>query len=865
VNDETGAPLATSCIAHDLTGQFKLRRDVARQEARFRAGFDQVSMPQSLLDLQGNHLQVNDAYCRLLDWSREELLRRDLGALGHPSDRGRGAARLALVTGRSQGSARYETVLAHSSGRPVPVLLDVTLILTEGEPSSLACFVSDLTAVRAAEARLAKQRALFDALSHRATDVAMVTDVEGGITYVSPSVTETFGYRPDATVGMAARDFVHPDHVATMDSVLERVRAVDGGVERFTIQIKNAHGDWRWVDETVTNCLADPAIDGLVVNLRDVTAQVETQDELRRSEARYRAIAETAQEGILVLAPSGAPLYANQKLAEILGLSLEQTYQHGLTSLVDDAHADGAALSGRRPVGRVETHDLRYAHPDGSEKILCLSSSPMPIDDAEEAPGSGGRARPELGSLTMVSDVTDARRAENELRHQALHDALTGLPNRALLTDRLRTAVARQVRAGSGPLAVLFLDLDQFKIINDTRGHDAGDLLLVEVAARLEQAVRADDTLARVGGDEFAVLCEDADPATAMAVAERLLACLGAAVEIDGQRFYVDASIGVALSPPLDADALLRSADAAMYEAKSDGRGRIRVFDAVLMTSADRRLLIMTALGDAFAANRVELHYQPVVDIASGALRGVEALLGFTDDVLGPVSEAEVVAAAEATGLSSRLDAWVLGRACADLAGLQAGGLVPEASLSVRVSARSISSASLDTVVATTLAATGWPPGRLVVEVTEAAIMTDPGSADRLFTRLRDHGVTIAVGDFGTGYSSLASLKRLPVSTLKIDRSLVEVVDSDPDSLSIVDSIIHLAQALDLRTEATGVTTAQQAATMLGLGCPVGRGSLWSAPVTVDDLVGFAAAPRDVAGLRGGRGVTSTCSDSPVT
>jgi diguanylate cyclase (GGDEF)-like protein/PAS domain S-box-containing protein len=852
VRDEAGVLLATSCIARDLTGQVKLQRDVVRQEARFRAGFDQASMPQSVLDLSGHHLQVNDAYCRLLDWSREELLQRDMADLAHESDRGAGATGLALVTGRRQSSARYETILARSGGAPIPVLMDVTMIMTDGEPSGLASFLSDLTAVRAAEARLAKQRTLFDALSRRATDVAIVSDLAGDITYVSPSVIEIFGYHPQAILGLAARDFVHPDHKATVEDALERVRAVDGGVERLTIQIRDAEGEWRWVDETVTNCLADPDIDGLVTNLRDVTEQVRTQEELRRSEARYRAIAETAQEGIFVLGPSGAPLYANQKLAEILGLSLEKTYRAGLSALVTGADADGRAPSQRRRVVGVETHDRPYPHPDGTDRVLCLSSSPMPIDTADDDRGDVAEAGPAVGSLTMVSDVTDARRAERELRHQALHDALTGLPNRALLTDRLGTAVARQKRSGTGPLAVIFLDLDQFKMINDTRGHDAGDLLLCEVAARLAEAVRADDTLARVGGDEFAVLCEDADTATALAVAERLRDCLGDAVEIDGQRFYVDASIGVALSPPLDADALLRSADAAMYEAKSDGRGRIRTFDATLVTSADRRLRVMTALGDAFAADRVELLYEPVVDVETGALRGVEALLGWTDVALGPLSEAEIAGAAEATGLSSRLDTWLLGRACADMSGLRARGLLPEAYLSVRVSARSVSSTSLDAVVAATLDSSGWPADRLVVEVTEAALMSDPGAAARLFTRLREHGVSIAVGDFGTGYSSLASLKRLPISILKIDRSFVDTVDADPDSLSIVDSIVHLAQALGLRTEAAGLATAHQATTMHGLGCSIGRGPLWSPPVTLDGLIAYAAKTRDASGLRGG-------------
>jgi diguanylate cyclase (GGDEF)-like protein len=436
--------------------------------------------------------------------------------------------------------------------------------------------------------------------------------------------------------------------------------------------------------------------------------------------------------------------------------------------------------------------------------------------------------------------VTEARRAETELRRRAVHDELTDLPNRALLTDRIEMALKRQERSAGGTSALLFLDLDHFKLVNDSHGHDAGDLLLVEIGRRLLDAVRPSDTVARLGGDEFAVLCEGADELLALAVAERLRQCLSTPIEIRGQRVYIDTSIGIAMSPPHAAETLLRFADLAMYEAKSAGRGQIRVFDSTLATSVDRRLLVMNALREALRHDALDLHYQPIVDIETGKLHGVEALLRWIDPQLGSVSPVEIIAAADSMGLSLTLDRWVLHRACTELARLRWRGVCTVAQLSVNVSARSFATGGLDDLVARTIAETGWPADQLTLEVTESAIMTDAPHAVDLLTNLRDHGIAIAIDDFGTGYSSLAYLKRLPVSILKIDRSFIDQVTDDPDSRAIAASIVDLANALGLRTVAEGIETAEQAAVMLQLGCPSGQGFLWSAAVPAGELARFA-------------------------
>jgi len=830
VRDGHGQVAGMFCVVQDRTGQHELQRDVDRQAAQLRARYEQASTAQSLLDMAGNHLSMNDAYCGLLGWPREELLGRPVVELAHPSDLGEAEATLAGLQSGAGVSATFEAMLRHSDGHAVPVLVDVTVLRDPDDaPDGMACFVRDLTAVREAEGRLARQEALFKALNRRASDVALVHDAETNIVFVSPSVTELFDYQLEDVMGALGTDLVHPDDVAAVEEAIAQVLSRPDGVERLTIRIKDGRGHWRWVEDTVTNCLSDPDIGGLVANLRDVTAEVQAQEELRRSEARYRAIAETAQEGIAVIDPEGRVLFANQKLAEILGLTLEATYARDARTLFEaQLDPDGQARHHWRTLTGPESFEIGYPHPDGARHLLSISSAPLPL------PESG-----DVGSLAMVSDVTEARRAERELRRQALHDALTDLPNRALLSDRLDMAVKRRERTGAGAVALLFLDLDQFKLINDSRGHDVGDELLVEIGSRLQQAIRPGDTVARFGGDEFAVLCENVDEREARQVAERLRAALGEPVQLRGHRVYVDASIGIALSPPHDAEALLRFADTAMYRAKSEGRGRIRVFDSTLATGADRKLIVMSALREALDKNSLHLHYQPIVDIRSGALRGVEALLRWTDDRLGQVSPVEVVAAAESMGMQFALDEWVLRSACEEIANVRPGSVPPDAYLSVNVSAGNIGAMPLDELVLRTVDATGWPAQRLTLEVTESAIMADAESAVTLLTRLRELGVAIAVDDFGTGYSSLAYLKRLPVSVLKIDRSFVDQVTVDPDSLAIATSIVDLSRALGLRTVAEGIETPEQAAVMLGLGCRNGQGYLWSPAVPVEDLGRF--------------------------
>ena len=432
------------------------------------------------------------------------------------------------------------------------ILRDVTAELSEQHE-----LVRTLEASRAhVEQTPTPGAGFYEALGRRTWDTALVIDADLRVVYVAPSVVKLLGYEPAEAVRVAGWEHVHPADAPRVAEALERVLAQPWRTERFVLRLRHHDGRWCWLEETITNCLEDPDIRGLVAHLRDISEQVRTEEALQLSEALHRALVETAQEGILAMAPDGTTSFANERMAQILGIPLASLYG-----------AETLALLGltrwESDTGRFET---AYTHPDGRDRILEVHRCPLTSSTPEP-----------LGSLVTVSDVTEARLVELTLRRQALHDSLTGLPNRYLFLDRLETAAARHVRTRGRGTAVLYLDLDHFKPINDGHGHQVGDELLQEVAGRLAAAVRATDTVGRLGGDEFAIVCEDTDEQGAVLIAAKILGELRRPIAQGGGEHHIGVSIGIAVSPPHDFEDLVRRADGAMYRAKNLGGGRIAV------------------------------------------------------------------------------------------------------------------------------------------------------------------------------------------------------------------------------------------------------------------------------------------------
>ena len=436
------------------------------------------------------------------------------------------------------------------------------------------------------------------------------------------------------------------------------------------------------------------------------------------------------------------------------------------------------------------------------------------------------------GLLGVARDITERKRAESTIRQLAYHDALTSLPNRTLFEDRLRVALAQAHRSGD-MLAVMFLDLDHFKIVNDTLGHGDGDKLLRSVAEDLSRLVREGDTVARVGGDEFTLLLPGiGSTRDAMEVAERILECLKLPRMLGGHEFQVTTSIGITVYPAdgADVETLLRNADTAMYRAKESGRDTCQLYSPGMNATILERLALENDLRHALERNELEVYYQPIVNVQSGEITGAEALVRWHHPTRGLVSPDDFIPVAEESGAIVPIGQWIFAEACRRAQEWRSSGL-GMLRVSVNLSARQLQQEDLVTQLAAILAETGLPLDLLQIEITEGAVMKNVDFIIETLTELRKMGIRLAVDDFGTGYSSLSYLKRFPIDSVKIDRSFVRDLATDPNDAAIVTTIIAMARSLNLKVIAEGVETVDQLDFLRRRGCDDFQGYLVSPPI----------------------------------
>ncbi len=792
-----------------------------RHEARFRAVFDQSATPQALCDVEGRIAEANDALCVLLGLPRAQLLGLPVRDLKHPSDEGPSDLALSdLLRGTSE-SAQIFVMLGTGHETPVPVLAHAQALRDEnGTIMGVSVILNDLSDLRAAEGRHEQQVEFYVAMGQHASDVAIVADADGRLLHASSGLAKVFGYTSEEIVGSESWGFIHPDDVSAMRVMFARV-AAGGKTETGTFRIRNARDEWRWVEETMHDCLATP-IQGVVCNLRDVTEQVNAEAELKATLLLYRTIADNVHEGLWLVTQDGATVYVNDRMGEILGMETSEIYTRAMGSILDVQQSQ--LVTGRmasRVAGGPERYEHSYHHPDGTTHTLWIVAVPL------ESVADG-----QSGSFAMVSDVTRTRLLEDELRRAALYDSLTGLPNRTLLMDRLKHALDRE----STGTAVLFVDLDQFKLVNDARGHAVGDEVLVQVAARLSTSLRPRDTVARLGGDEFVIVCEDVDTEAAASIAQGLMSVLDKPFVLPTGPLQILASVGIAVSPPRSAEALVRNADTAMYAAKVAGRGRLQHFDTRLAAHTAERRELGAELQLALAQDELTMHYQPVIDLHSGRVVGMEALARWERPGLGQVSPSRFVAIAEETGLAHQLDRWALRHALRGVSQLRADGAAHlDSFVAINLSARNLGNPVLEDDLLDWTSASGLAPQDVLLEITESAIMSDATASVALLRRLREAGFLIAADDFGTGHSSLAYLRDLSLSTLKIDGSFVAAVTEDRNSLAIARSIVDLANAMGLTVIAEGVETPRHAELLADLGCHWAQGWLWSRAVPLEE------------------------------
>ncbi len=559
--------------------------------------------------------------------------------------------------------------------------------------------------------------------------------------------------------------------------------------------------------------------------------KTDSDDESDDAEVRFRSAFDFAAIGMALVSAEGRWLQVNRALCNLLGYSERELLSVDFLTIIhsDDIRPATETLRRlRQNYNTVDQCEIRFQHKSGREV--------WGLWNASFAGESHVTARP---LIFQIQDITDRKRVEAQLQHEALHDVLTGLPNRAMFMDHLELAIARAERNEDRKFAVLYLDLDRFKIINDSLGHTIGDQLLVEVAERLGKCVRAGDTVARFGGDEFVLLVEDIlEESDAVYLAERIKGALTAPFTLSGREIFMTVSIGIASiwTSYRQADVLVRDADAAMYRAKSLGKNRHEIYDSAMHARVNDRLQIETLLRLAVERKEFSVYYQPIVDLDSFRLSGFEALVRWKHPEKGFISPADFIPLAEETGLIIDIGEWVLTEACRQMERWQKiFPSDPPLFVSVNLSGKQFIQSDLIQRIEQIIKDTKIDPKGLKLEITESAVMDDVETATEMLKKLRALGVKLSIDDFGTGYSSLSYLHKFPIDTLKIDRSFVTSMSEDAENIEIVRTIVTLAQNLGMNVIAEGVETKEQLATLRKLECEYGQGYFFSK--AVDSMV----------------------------
>jgi diguanylate cyclase (GGDEF)-like protein/PAS domain S-box-containing protein len=682
--------------------------------------------------------------------------------------------------------------------------------------------------------KIVQNDAYFRSLIQNSMDIITILNQEGVIMYESPSVEKITGYLPEELVGKNVFSYVHPDDIPKIVQAFEKVINSAGIPQAAELRFATKDGRWCFLEVNGTNLLHDPFVKGIVINSRDVSERKHFEVALARSEAKFRSLIQNCSDIMVILDPSGLVIYNNRSFDQVYGSTEEELIGHRFEDFIhpDDVAGFQSAL--------MQLHDcpqsnlsveLRFQNKSGTWLFLELLGVNLLQDPSV------------VGILINARDITERKLSEEKLRYLAWHDPLTQLPNRTLFTQCLEQTIKRSQRYPGLAFAVLFIDLDRFKVVNDSLGHVAGDTLLVEVANRLTHCLREVDIVARLGGDEFAVLLENTEDINqVIQVAHRISQVFAQPFFLNGREVFSSASIGIALSAVRyhSPDDLLRDADVALYRAKDAGRARFELFDIEMHNHAVRRLHLETDLRQGLQRGEFLLFFQPIISLQTGQLKGMEALIRWQHPQQGLVSPMTFIPLAEETGLINAMGWWIFKEACSQARSWDE--LLPTQdplTISVNVSARQFTQPDLLERIRQILEDSQLSPQRLCLEITESVLIDKPETATNIFQELRAMGVQLYMDDFGTGYSSLNYLHRFPMDALKIDQSFIRRL-TDPDSdYTIVRTILTLANHLGMQVIAEGVEQENQRRHLQSLACDYAQGYWFSPPLNAAQTLDY--------------------------
>lgn len=824
VRDDDDEIFAGMVMWQNITERKRANDALQESEKRYRELFENANDIIYVHDLQGNYISINKAGERIFGYTREEALSMNMAQVAAPEDLSVLKRNLQKkIRGRSKQTS-YEVDCIKKDGSRITLEVNSSIIEKDGVPIAVQGIGRDITDRKLAEEASRKNEERYRDLFENANDLIYTHDLSGNFTSLNRAGERITGYNRHEAIGMNIADVVAPEFLEAARSMTAR-KMEDDVPTTYELEIIAKDGHRVTLELSTRLILSDGVPVGVQGIGRDITERRQTEISLHNTVSLFASTFESTADGIVVLNLEREIVTCNRKFIEMWGVDeklIESRDGNRLGRFVASQLKDPETFA--RQLEEVYSNPMSTA-----SEILELKDGRI-FERYSQPQILGGRP---VGRVACFRDITERSQAEEKLRHYALHDTLTNLPNRVEFMNHLRQAVERADGNDFAKFAVLFLDLDRFKVINDSLGHAIGDKLLIAIAERLSSGVRPGDVVARLGGDEFTILLNRSGDINEVAgVAERLKKKISLPFRIDNYEVFTTASIGIIMSnntrrAPED---FLRDADAAMYRAKESGKDRYEIFDRDMYVRNMNLLQVETDLRHAVERKEFEVLYQPIVSLETGSIREFEALIRWRHPHHGLVGPNEFVHVAEETGLIIPIGKWILEESCRQIVRWQQNFDYP-LSISVNLSAKQLMHPNLTQQVAAILAETKLNPRQLKLEVTETNVMEHSERALAVLNVLNKLGISLSTDDFGTGYSSLSYLQRFPFDRLKIDRSFVDTMDEGDKSIAIVKTILMLGENLNIEVVAEGIETEGQLESLRALGCRLGQGYLFSRPV----------------------------------
>jgi len=796
-------------------------------EARFRSTFEQAAVGIAMCSLAGRYSRVNRRFTEISGYSEADLLQMDLRELVHPEDAQRFDALLMPLAGSEREVITLEMRIRRRDGSLVWVATTVSVVRAlSRDPSQYMVVIEDISGRKQTEAVLRESEARMRTIVTSIDEGIVMRDAAGDVVVCNDAVAQIYDIAPERLpsfrLDSGLVEFVFADGSARAAETLPPLRALATGkpvADMVAFRARNGEIRSLWAKSSPLLRDEDPTPYAVVTTITDMTQRLQAEAELRLAASVF----ENSVEAIVVAGADRNIVRANPAFSTVTGFDVREVIGHSLPDVTGGRHETGFFEGVWRSIERdgFWQGEVWNTRKNGKAFPAWLSISSVRDQDGQIS-----------HYVAVFSDITERKANEARIAYLAHHDPLTGLPNRALMQDRLSQSLARAHRERT-MVGLLFLDLDRFKMINDSLGHHAGDRLLQQVAERVRTCVRDSDTICRQGGDEFIIVLNDMPNTRAPArVAEKILGSLAEPFDVDTHRIGTSFSIGIAVYPNdgRDPESLMKNADTAMYHAKESGRNTFRFFTEAMNANALERLQLENALRQALERNELTLYYQPQVSLKDGMVVGAEALLRWQHPQRGFISPARFIPIAEESGLIVPIGRWVLREACRQARAWERQGL-PPIMMAVNMSALQFRRDNVVAMVREVLDETGHEPDRVELELTESLLMENAGEVLSTIQQLKGLGVRLSIDDFGTGYSSLSYLKRFAVDRLKIDQSFVRDVPIDSDDAAIVRAIIQLGEALKLDVIAEGAETIAQVEFLRREGCAEAQGYYWCPPV----------------------------------